>query len=125
MRRALLCSAVLAFVCATHAQAGAPGRYASLVKEYFDGEWRASPSTATSTGLHDWDSQLDDVSAAAQARETARLSSLLTRLRGLDVVKLSAGDRMTATFWWPRSTGNCWGCRQYRAGGIIRPLMSI
>ncbi len=93
MRRALLCSAVLAFVCATHAQAGAPGRYASLVKEYFDGEWRASPSTATSTGLHDWDSQLDDVSAAAQARETARLSSLLTRLRGLDVVKLSAGDR--------------------------------
>jgi uncharacterized protein (DUF885 family) len=93
MRRMLACSAAMAFFCAVQAQAGAPGRYASLVKEYFDGTWRASPSTATSTGLHDWDSQLDDVSAAAHARETARLSSVMTRLRGLDVMKLSASDR--------------------------------
>ncbi len=93
MRRILACSAAIALSCTMQAHAGAPGRYASLVKDYFDGTWRASPSQATSTGLHDWDSQLDDVSAAAHARETARLSSLMTRLRGLDVMKLSTQDR--------------------------------
>ena len=93
MRRLLACSAAMALFCTAQATAGAPGRYAGLVKEYFDGSWRASPSTATSTGLHDWDNQLDDVSAAAHTRETARLSSLMTRLRGLDVMKLSTTDR--------------------------------
>ena len=93
MRRILACTAAIALFCTAQASAGAPGRYASLVKDYFDGTWRFSPSLATSTGLHEWDSQLDDVSAAAHALETARLSSLLTRLRGLDVVKLSPSDR--------------------------------
>jgi hypothetical protein len=93
MRRILACSAVMALFCMADASAGAPGRYASLVKDYFDGTWRASPSLATSTGLHDWDTQLDDVSAAAHTKETAQLSSVLTRLRGLDVMKLSPADR--------------------------------
>ncbi len=93
MRRILACSAAMALFCAVPASAGAPGRFAGLVKDYFDGTWRASPTQATSTGLHDWDAQLDDVSAAAHAREAARLASFMTRLRGLDVVKLSASDR--------------------------------
>jgi hypothetical protein len=93
MQRRLACSAALFALGMAHAQAGAPGRFAGLVQEYFNGEWRASPVTATSTGLHDWDSQLDDVSAAAHAKELQRLTSVLTRLRGLDVVKLSPAER--------------------------------
>jgi uncharacterized protein (DUF885 family) len=93
MRRPYACIAALLLWSMAHAQAGAPGRLAGLVQEYFSGEWRASPVTATSTGLHDWDSQLDDVSAAAHAAEVQRLTSLLTRLRGLDVVKLAPAER--------------------------------
>jgi len=93
MRRLLLCSTLCAVAAVATAQAGAPGRYDSIVKAYFDGEWQASPTTATTTGLHDWDNKLDDVSAAGHAKEAARLSSILTRLRGLDVVKLSPLQR--------------------------------
>ncbi len=93
MRRLLACSAALAFLGVAHAEAGAPSRFASLVQEYFAGVWRASPVTATTTGLHDYDTQLDDVSAAGHAREVQRLTSILTRLRGLDVVKLSPMER--------------------------------
>jgi hypothetical protein len=89
MRRFFACTAAIALCWTTHAQAGTPARYDALVKEYFDGEWQASPSNATSTGLHAWDTKLDDVSAAAHAREAARLNSVLTRLRGLNVVKLT------------------------------------
>jgi uncharacterized protein (DUF885 family) len=93
MRRHLACLAAIIASGMANAQAGAPGRFAGLVQEYFNGEWRASPVSATTTGLHDWDSQLDDVSAEAHAREVQRLTSVLTRLRGLDVVKLSPADR--------------------------------
>lgn len=93
MRRLCACAAALLALSLAPAKAGAPDRFAGLSQEYFDGEWRASPVTATTTGLHDWDAQLDDVSAAAHAKNTARLTSLLTRLRGLNVVKLSLRER--------------------------------
>jgi len=93
MRLCLACTAAVFVWSVAHAEAGAPGRFAGLVQEYFAGEWRASPVSATSTGLHDWDGQLDDVSAGAHAMEVQRLTSVLTRLRGLDVVKLSVADR--------------------------------
>jgi hypothetical protein len=93
MRRPLACSAALAFLAVAHAQASVPSRFASLVQEYFAGAWRASPVSATTTGLHDYDTQFDDVSAAGHAREVQRLTSILTRLRGLDVVKLSPMER--------------------------------
>jgi uncharacterized protein (DUF885 family) len=87
-----LASAVL-LACAGSAEAAAPDSYPTIVKEYFDGEWRASPTTATATGLHDWDSQLDDVSAAAQSREIARLTGILSRLRAVNDSSLSPMDR--------------------------------
>jgi len=110
MKHVLACSAAFFFACILPAQAGAPSRFAGLEKEYFDGEWQASPVNATETGLHDWDQQLDDVSAAAQAHETARLTSILTRLRGLDVVKLSPADRDD---------------RDVLAAGIARSLLEL
>ncbi len=94
MRRLLASTAIACLIAGVpQAWAGAPGRYAGLSKEFFDWQWQAYPSSATATGLHEWDADLDDVSAGAHARNTAKLSSLLTRLRGLDVVKLSAAER--------------------------------
>ncbi|HEY1615756.1 MAG TPA: DUF885 domain-containing protein [Rhizomicrobium sp.] len=84
---------LLSLGCNMSAHAEAPQSYPALVKAYFDGEWRASPTSATSAGLHDWDSQLDDVSAAAQAREIARLTDTLARLRAVNGATLSPMDR--------------------------------
>jgi len=93
MRRILACSAALALVFTVKAYAASPSAYQAVVSDYFDGEWRASPTTATSAGLHDWDAQLDDVSAPAHARETARLTAILARLKAVDGAALSPIER--------------------------------
>jgi uncharacterized protein (DUF885 family) len=74
------------------------GAYAAIAKAYFYDGFRESPSNATSTGLHDYDTVLDDVSAAAHARTLAREAVVLRRLRALDASQLSpevAVDRTT------------------------------
>jgi hypothetical protein len=93
MRRLPAFSAALALLCIEPMLAGAPSRFAGLVQEYFSGEFLASPTGATSTGVHDFDGKLDDVSAAAHARNVTRLLSVLTRLRGLNVVQLLPMER--------------------------------
>ena len=99
MRRALVCSALLVLTVFARAEAAAPadGRteaaYQALVSDYFAGEWRASPLSATANGLHDWDNQLDEVSAAAHARHALRLTEIADRLRALDGAQLTAMQR--------------------------------
>ena len=68
MRRFLICTTALAIGLAGTAQAQREG-FHKLVREYFDAFWLRSPTSATSAGLHDWDTKLDDVSAPAHARE--------------------------------------------------------
>jgi uncharacterized protein (DUF885 family) len=93
MRFSFTYPALLALLCAQAAWAGAPSRFAGLVQEYYAGEFQASPTAATATGVHDYDGRLDDVSAAAHARNVTRLLSVLTRLRGLNVVRLLPMER--------------------------------
>lgn len=93
MRRILACSACLALIFAVGARAAPPSAYQTVVSDYFDGEWRASPTAATSAGLHDWDARLDDVSAPAHAREAARLTAILARLKAVDAASLSPIER--------------------------------
>jgi hypothetical protein len=63
--------------------------YAAIAKAYFYDGFRESPSNATSTGVHDYDTVLDDVSAAAHARTLARERGVLRRLSALDASQLS------------------------------------
>ncbi len=93
MPRLFALTACLALASATASWAGAPNRFAGLVQEYYNGEFLASPSEATATGMHDYDDRLDDVSAAAHAKNVTRLLSVLTRLRGLNVVQLLPMER--------------------------------
>jgi len=92
MRRILACSAALALAFALEAHA-APSTYPSVVSDYFEGEWRASPTSATSAGRHDWDAQLDDVSATAHARQAARLTAILASLKAVNGALLSPIER--------------------------------
>jgi uncharacterized protein (DUF885 family) len=67
--------------------------FESFVKSYYDGEYAAHPVAATSVGIHDYDSKVDDISAAGQARNSARLREALARLQAMDPHRLSPGDR--------------------------------
>jgi uncharacterized protein (DUF885 family) len=67
--------------------------FESFVKSYYDGEYAAHPVAATSVGIHDYDSKVDDMSAAGQARNSARLREALARLQAMDPHRLNPGDR--------------------------------
>jgi hypothetical protein len=81
------------FGLAGGARAAKPANLSDLAKEYYDGLFRSSPVTATASGLHEYDSLLDDVSAAAHAREAARLQRIVTLLRALDGTAMPPAER--------------------------------
>ncbi len=90
MRLAATCATLL-LLAGWSATAATP--YQTLVDDYFHGEWLASPTTATSNGLHDWDAKLDDVSAGAHARHAASLTRTVQALRAIDGASLSPMER--------------------------------
>lgn len=86
--------AALAFAPAANAApASATATYQAVVKDYFDAQWKAHPTAATATGLHQWDGELDDVSATTVAGEIARLKDTQARLRAVDAAQLAPMDR--------------------------------
>jgi len=74
---------------ATPNSGSADAAFAAIAKTYFADGFRESPSSATPTGVHDYDAQLDDLSAAAYARHLAREARVLARVRALDGSLLS------------------------------------
>ncbi len=83
--------AVIAIAC--HAVPAQAASFESVVKSYYDGEYAAHPIAATSAGIHDYDGKLDDMSAAGQARNDARLHEASAALAGMNPQPLSPGDR--------------------------------
>jgi uncharacterized protein (DUF885 family) len=76
---------------------GAPQTFAFLADQYFsDLYFRFSPTAGTSAGLHQYDSQLEDYSAASVQREIAALRLYEAKIAGIDPSALDAsvaGDR--------------------------------
>jgi uncharacterized protein (DUF885 family) len=93
VRALALCSVAALAMPACAASEDATTAYHSIVQDYFKAQWSAHPTTATSTGVHTYDAQLDDMSAGAVAREIARVKSAQARLRAIDGAKLSPLDR--------------------------------
>lgn len=79
------------------AAGAADAAYAAIAKAYFYDGFREAPSGATSTGVHDYDRVLDDVSAAAYARHLAREADVLRRVRALDAAQLSPDSAIDRT----------------------------
>ncbi len=93
IRAFVICSmAILTWPAAADA-ASAATAYQAAVQDFFNAQWKAHPTFATAVGLHDWDAELDDVSAAAYAREIARLKDTTAKLRAIDGAGLTAMDR--------------------------------
>jgi hypothetical protein len=69
-------------------------RLDALAGQYLDDTAAASPVGATWLGIHGWDAQLDDTSAAEQAREAARLRRVIDRLDGIPAATLDARHQL-------------------------------
>ena len=87
------CSTALLTVGADAAPSAATTAYNTIVQDYFNAQWKAHPASATTTGVHTYDAELDDVSAAGVAKEIARLKDTTAKLRAIDGTKLPATDR--------------------------------
>ena len=79
------------------AAASADAAFMKLADEFFDTFYfPTNPSTATATGLHAYDSKLEDYSRAGVDREIAALKTLDKRVSAVDPAKLdeqTRGDR--------------------------------
>ena len=70
---------------------GAPQTFNFLSDQYFnDVYFKFSPTTATSTGLHQYDSQLEDYSAAEVQRNIAALHAYENKIAAIDPAALDA-----------------------------------
>ena len=79
----LLLSTVGASTAPPQAPSDADAQLARVAGAYFDEALRASPSWATSLGVHRFDDRLDDAGASAWAASLARDRRYLTRLAGI------------------------------------------
>src|SRR6185369_5676950 len=67
-----------------------------FVDDYFDALFEWSPSTATSIGFHQYDSKIEDFSAAAIGGRIAKLKQLQSDLVQVRAAKISADDAIDA-----------------------------
>jgi len=70
-------------------------RLRELAEEYWEALLEAGPTTATLLGDHRFDDRLEDLSAAAEAAQRARWTSILDRLRPIDRAGLDRDDAVT------------------------------
>jgi uncharacterized protein (DUF885 family) len=85
-----------AFTLPAHAQRlaadGAPQTFHYLTDQYFDAFFEFNPSAGTSVGLHQYDADLEDYSAAAFAKQIAFLHTYDKKLAAIDPAALDAPD---------------------------------
>jgi hypothetical protein len=93
MWRLAFYSAAVVLVCTSGAAAAQPPSYQAIVQDYFADQFKASPTFATVTGVHDHDCELDQVGAADHARNAARLAAAKAQLLTVDGKMLSPTDR--------------------------------
>jgi uncharacterized protein (DUF885 family) len=97
MRSALpLTAFALALACSSSAQRisadGAQQTFSSLADQYFQQVYfKYSPTAGTAAGLHEYDTQLEDYSAAGIAKETAALHEWEKKIEAVPADALDAG----------------------------------
>ena len=69
---------------------------AKFVDEYFDAQFAFSPTSGTSAGMHQYDSQIEDRSRARLDARVAQLKEFLARLKAMDRSHFSFMDTIDA-----------------------------
>jgi len=67
--------------------------FEKAVETFYSEDFRAHPISATQMGVHDYDSEVDDLSQEGQAAEASRLHKALDAFTAIDPAKLSQSDR--------------------------------
>ncbi len=89
----LVVAALAAPAPAQHLTAdGAPQTFHFLTEQYFDDYFRFNPTAGTSAGFHQYDTELEDYSAASTSAEIAWLHSIDKKLAPIDARALDAPD---------------------------------
>src|SRR3954471_6978108 len=70
----------------------APASFEKRCDDYLETYYQASPSTATSLGIHQYDAKLEDFSRAANTRRIATLKKQLAIFDAIDAAKLSVAE---------------------------------
>lgn len=89
-------SAAPASATAAPATAAVDAQFADLSKRWLDGAMRLSPVSATQTGDHRFDAELDDLSAEGRAKSLEFSKTLLAELEAIDRAKLSRENQVDA-----------------------------
>ena len=71
--------------------------YATLARNYYAENFRLSPISATQVGVHDYDDQIGDFSAAGVAKQLATDRDYLAKLDSIDPSRLSASVALDRT----------------------------
>src|SRR5207344_1312197 len=71
-------------------------QFAALSQRWLDGSMRLSPTSATQTGDHRFDAEIDDLSADGRAKSLAFAKQTLTELGQLDRSQLSRDNQVDA-----------------------------
>ena len=92
MRKTSLLSLLCVILVSTSlfAQDPAVANFNNLVDKYFDFYFSSHPTDATSAGIHQYDSRLEDYSAVARQKEISGLKEVLARFESVDASKLPA-----------------------------------
>jgi len=92
MSAALLGAGTLALACNDASKSERSAAFASFVDSYFDSLYAYAPSQGTAAGFHQYDSKIEDLSAASVRRRVATLKAELAHLDTLRVGKMAADD---------------------------------
>ncbi len=93
----LLALTLLAVTPAPGPSAGADATYVALAQSYYAENFRLEPIGATEVGVHDYDDQVGDFSAAGVAKELAVDHEYLAKLEAIAPTSLSAGVSLDRT----------------------------
>jgi len=85
----ILLPALICFSTASLAATDPVADFNGLVDKYFDFQFEFNPTEATQVGFHQYDSKLEDYSAAGRKQEIAGLKDYLARFEKLDGSKLA------------------------------------
>lgn len=127
----------------TQATAAAPAsdpavdqRFAEVSQQWLDGWLRLNPVSATQIGKHDYDDQIDDLSAAGRQAQVDFAKKILAELDGIDTTKLSRENQIDAAILRNQARGDVWSIETLQswawdpqvysglAGGAIYNLMA-
>ena len=98
-----------------HALASADQRFIDLSQRWLDGSLKLNPISATQTGDHRFDTEVDDLSAAGRRESLAFSQRMLAALDAIDARKLSRANQVDAALLRNQLRSDIWNGQTYQA----------